>query len=407
VRFATVGTHDVKCMEPRALFHLPMVSIAGCTSADMIEDRIRAAWAAHGVTVRETAARLRKLGIPVETEADGALVAFPLGGFEPAAARARLSRLDRIVLPGAGPLDEVRLGRAAERLIAGPAGLDSASELEIAVTNRMEILAREAQRAAERRRTSRALAATPEERLSPLFRLDRHRLLVVGPQLVRDEPLIRKLRRAGYDPERARTPSEALAAFRQHSFDLVIAETDLGRSEGIELIPAFRQVPGVADLPVVLVDDRMRPSRREAARRIGAAGYLVRPIQPEAIARGLGRVARGARGRRYGRFASGLAVRCQSAGEVAFTTTVSRMGMFVRTPWNCPPEVCQAFEISLPDGGEGLQVEAQTLYRVDEASPQGPGLGLRFRGFAKGDEARWIEYLGSLRGSTPLSSAGA
>jgi len=59
--------------------------------------------------------------------------------------------------------------------------------------------------------------------------------------------------------------------------DLVLAESHLGRFEGVELIPELRTSPGVEEIPVVIVDGELRPERREAARRAGAAGYLVLP----------------------------------------------------------------------------------------------------------------------------------
>jgi hypothetical protein len=54
--------------EPAALFQLPLIPIAGCTSAGMIEDRVRAAWAAHGSALRDAQRALRAIGATARIE---------------------------------------------------------------------------------------------------------------------------------------------------------------------------------------------------------------------------------------------------------------------------------------------------------------------------------------------------
>ena len=399
VRFATVGAQHVKCLEPLALFHLPLIAIGGCTRAEGIEDRIRAAWAAQGEATREAARRLETLGASVSWETDGTVPTSPLGGDDPRAA-ARLLDSERVVLPGCGPLSGLPLARVADRVAPVPADLESAVDFEIAVTTRLEALARQAQRVEARRRTARGVAAA-EAREDPARRVPvARRVLLVGPLLGRDERLAAGLRGHGFDPARVRGVDEALAAFAAGTFDLVLADADLGRFEGLELIPTLRELPGVSRLPVVLVDDRARPSRKEAARRVGAAGYLAHPVDAARIAAGLARMAEGTRGRRFSRFPRRLAVRFEdeTGGAPAFTTALSRLGMFVQTERESRHHAIERCTLALPEIGTTLRVEAQTLYRVDAAGAREPGLGLRFRGFPDGDERTWVEYLRALSG---------
>ncbi len=393
VRFATVGPRHLKCLAPRPLFVLPLVAVAGCTRAEALEDRIRAAWSRHVQALREAREKLVRLGLEPLVEADGALLAFAIGDPDPSA-RARLTAADRIALPARGPLAEVPLPRAAQRLFTPEAGLESASDLEIAVTNRLESLALVARKEAERRWTERARRA-PTESAAPTRRLGRppFRLLLVGPLLANDPELARALRQAGHATHAVRSSDQALAAFQRASYDLVLADAELGRGEGIELIPMLAALPGVAHLPVVLVDDRPRPARKDAARRAGAAGYLVHPVPIARVAPGLARMARGSHGRRYARFAQRLAVRFDDSGETAYTTAVGRLGMFVRTVRDGPADETLRCALFLPEIGATLGVEADTLYRGDPGVTGQAGLGVRFRAFSGDGESTWIDYL--------------
>jgi CheY-like chemotaxis protein len=379
-----------------------MIPIAGCGEPAAIEERIRAAWTARQTALRSARARLASAGAEAAWEAGGAVLSVGLG-VEDKDARARLLDATRVVLPGRGPLSGRPLPQAGDRLFPLGSGWESGTDLEIAITNRLEALGRAQRREEERRWTIRAHRRPAEDPTGPTrptgLLVPRHRILLVGPHLAADEALQRDLRREGYVLALARSSSDALSGFTERSFDVVLAETVLGRGEGIELIPEIHALPGVAQLPVVLVDDRMRPSRKEAARQVGAAGYLVRPVRAAAIARGLARMARGARGRRYVRYPCRLAVRFAGGEEPAFTTAVSRLGMFVRTEEERPGGArhgSERIELALPELSRTLRVDAEPLYRAAPSSALGAGMGLRFLGFPDGSEAEWIAYLRSL-----------
>src|SRR3990172_2274687 len=104
--FATVGATHVKCLEPAALFQLPLVPIAGCTSAEMLEDRVRAAWAAQGRALRAAGRAPAPLGVETRVESGGSVLAFPIG-VEDRFATARCLDASRVALPSRGPLSGV------------------------------------------------------------------------------------------------------------------------------------------------------------------------------------------------------------------------------------------------------------------------------------------------------------
>ncbi|MEN8160102.1 MAG: response regulator [Myxococcota bacterium] len=391
--FATVGITHIKCLQPAPLFQLPMIRIAGCTTADMIEDRVRSAWAAHGRTLRDAGRALQRIGIETRVECGGSSLAFPLG-LEDREAAARCLDTRRVALPARGPLTGLPLARAADRVWARPRA-DSVSDLEIATTNRLEALAREARRPRLATPAAARPGIEPPPRRTPVG--SGHRLLLVGPLLGRDAELLTGLRGLGHRIRIEYSIQEALDAFLEQSYELVLADTHLGRGEGLELVPALSSLPGVERLPLVLVDERPRESVREAARRVGAAGYLAHPVAPARIAAGVERLLRGRGHRRFLRLGQRLAVDWDG-GPGAFTTEVARLGLAVRTLRELPDGSVNRWSIRLAEIGETVRVDAQTIYHVPAAGLQDPMAGLRIRAFPDRNEALWIAYLTALLG---------
>jgi CheY-like chemotaxis protein len=391
LRFATVGPQHLKCLKPRAFFHLPLISIGGCTTASSVEDRIREAWSRHVEALRETASRLDGLGAPWVHEDDGAQLAVALE--TGAGARARLTSLRRIVLPTPGPLAGVPLVRAADRLFAAPRDLETSIDLELAITTRLEALARQASKSEAMRRLHLEPSDTPPPAEAPR-RCEEHRVLLVGPVLARDAALAQALHVRGYRVDRTRSGPEALRAFARSSYDVVLVDAQLGREEGVDLVPAMHAVPGVTAVPIVVVDDRLRPARRAAAQQAGAAGYLAHPVELDRIAAGLARMAAGHRGRRFERYPLRLGVRFADGGDGGVTLAVSRRGMFVRTDRASREGDALRLALALPGLSRPLPVQARTVYRVEAAGALDPGLGLRIAGFERDDdEAAWIALL--------------
>jgi two-component system chemotaxis response regulator CheY len=395
VRFATVGPNQIKCLEPLPFFHLPLVNVAGCTVASQIEQKVRASWSARTESLRKTRQSLLRLGVEAEPEQGGTLLAFGIG-LEDESARVRCSRPQQVVLPGRGPLSGKPLRRVEDRLFAVDPAHSSAVELEIDITGRLERLARAEERLADRRRLARAVDHNrPESRIEG----PRNRILLVGPHLATDPSFAEGLRLRGYEVNQVRSASEALKAFGSRSFEVVFSDTHLGRCEGIELIPAVHALEGIAKLPIVLVDDRMRPTRREASRRMGAAGYLVHPVEVSRIAPGLARLLDAPKQRRFKRYLRRLAVHWGGSRGGGFTTGIGRMGMFVCTDRNSPTQTLERCRLTLPEIGETLRLEVEALYRLPVAPTRSPGLGLRFHSFPDDNESTLIDYLSTL-GST-------
>jgi CheY-like chemotaxis protein len=393
--FSTVGATHAKCLEPAALFQLPLIPIASCTSAEEIEGRVRAAWATQARVLRDAGRALARIGVEPKVESGGTALAFPIG-VEDGEAQARCLDASRVALPARGPLSGIALARARERVWTRPGGAETASDIEIAATNHLERLARDA-------RSPRIVLAAPAATAQPTRPLrtgpvgSGHRLLLVGPLLGRDADLLGGLRQLGHRTRIEYSIQDALDAFAEQSFELVLADAHLGRGEGLELVPALAELPGIERLPLILVDERPRESLREAARRVGAAGYLAHPVDANHIAAGLERLLRGRGHRRFVRLGQRLAVEWDG-GTPAFTTEVARLGLAVRTVRELHAGAVHRWSIHLAELGETVRVETQTIYRVPAAGVQDPTAGLRIRSFPDRNESLWIDYLTALLG---------
>ncbi len=403
--FATAGSHHIKCLRPRPLFQLPLVSIAGCGEASEIEGRVRAAWIDHMARLRRAEELLAEADVEPTWEAHHAGLAFSLD-LGARADRARVLRARLVAVPTAGPLADRAVRRAADRVADWPADAASGAEVAISVTTHMEGVAQEIdqQEASSRRQRWCEAESGPEQPLHPFFRGRDHPVLLVGPRLLAEVELHTALRRRGFRPGLARTPNEARRSFDRTSFEAVLTDAILDRAEGLELIPTLADVPGIGRLPVVLVDDRARESRREAARTLGAAGYLVRPLDPERLAAGLERLIAQSPRRRFERFAQRLGLSWDD-GASGVTTVVGRLGMFVSTERPSEAGCLETVELSLPERATSIRMDVETLYRVEAAGARDPGIGVRIRSFPDGDETLWIGYLNELL--TPRRAEGA
>jgi CheY-like chemotaxis protein len=388
VRFYTLGHDRIKCMAPRALFHLPPIRILDCEKAEDLETRIRAAWTQRLAVLRDARRWLDGMGVDVDVSQGAPQWCFSLGLDDPRA-RGTVVEPGRVILPSRGPLSGHALSDPAERIYAPDANCRTATDLEIAVTVRLEALAR-------RRRDGTARRATEESCDLPAPRPSLGMpLLLVGSQLTAANGLQESLRLRGFEVRCATSAAAAIDAFRTRSFGLVLAEVRLDRGDGIELVPALRAQPGILDLPVVLFDERPSDNRRSGAKSAGASGYLSGPLDAARIASALAHLASARRRRRFARFQRALSISWPGCGTPAVTSEVGRGGCLLRGALPAPAH--GRFALHLPETARTLHAEADVIYRLGELAP-GPsaGDGLRFCGFDDGDEPAWIEYLAQL-----------
>src|SRR5688572_10114935 len=88
---------------------------------------------------------------------------------------------------------------------------------------------------------------------------------------------------AHWDVDTARDGEEALDAVRQAPPDLVLADVMMPRRDGIALVQAIRQDPGLRLLPVLLLSARVDEEARVEGLGAGADDYLTKPFSVREI----------------------------------------------------------------------------------------------------------------------------
>lgn len=402
VIFSTVGRFRIKCLRPHALFQLPLIRIHDCRDTLALEARIRLAWKRHVTGLAEAQAWLDGLGVPAESLDDGASLAFAIEG-ERRRTRVRVLEPRRVALPGRGPLSGVRLQRAEDRTLLLDPGIRSSVELEIAVSSRLDELLRLDRRLADEQRRAPTDDGSARSREAPSSRPSR--ILLVGPRLAREQGCIDSLHLRGYVVDTAQTEPEAIAVFDRCSPELVLADVDMGRNDGTSLVLELRRVAGIEEIPVVLVDDVRRDTVREAARRVGAAGYLVHPVEVPRIAGQLAHLISEPRRRRYTRYGRRLPVELDGSPDPCMTTSLGRGGMFVATDHALAEKTLHRCRIVLPEIDSAVSCETEVLYRRSGLGRSRAGYGVRFHSFADAGENLLIEYLRTIDHSAASARA--
>lgn len=387
VRFYTVGHDRIKCIAPRALFYLPLVRIVGCERGEQIEERIRAAWDARMHGLADARRWLASLDVEPETRLGTPVLSIPLG-LDEADVRAAVIEPGRVILPTRGPLSGMALADPAERSIEPSAR--SGTELAIAVTVQLEALAR------RRRDTQKSRAAEAPCDLPAPRPLQPAPVLLVGARLAGTRALHESLRLRGFRVHAVTTSSAAVEAFRSQTYGLVLADTRLDRGDGIELVPALRGLPGILDLPVVLLDERPNDPRRKAAREAGACAYLAGSIDPTRVADALVQLATDRKRRRFTRHPCAVSISWPGCHKPVATAEIGLGGCLLRG--SAPTPARAHFSLHLPERRRTLRVEAETVFRLREGPDwAADGVGIRFVAFEAGAEPEWIDYVSQQR----------
>lgn len=393
VLFSTMGNGRIKIMKPHWLFVLPPIRIVDCNHQSSIEARIRQAWKLHIREIRAARAWLASLGSEPTPSTGGALVSFPIDGEQ--GAHATMIDRQRAVLPTRGPLEGLVLEGPEDRILRLDPAIDSSIDLSIHITNRMTALARSTGDEDRRRRHADVLEA-PTIALDILPPKRVHTILLVGPLLARQKKAIESLRLRGYRVATAKNEQDAIDAFDALSPELVMADIDLGRSEGFDLMVSLQEIRGIETMPVILLDEVNRTVKRDAARELGAAGYVVYPLEIPRIAGHLSSIVTRPSKRRFTRYSNRLALKIPGSTTSGLLTALSRGGMFVATDRDLPIHSLHDFELLFPEVGRSLRVSAEVIYQTAGPGRELSGVGMRFQEFADSHEALLIDYLRTL-----------
>jgi two-component system cell cycle response regulator len=128
--------------------------------------------------------------------------------------------------------------------------------------------------------TSRMAARPPE----PVPRAGKATIVVVDDRPVNLEVVRSTFEPLGYRVLGAESVQEALASARRVGPDLIISDVHMPAESGYDLLKAVNADEGLRSIPVIFLASSPRhPARRAEALTLGAARYIIRPIEPEAL----------------------------------------------------------------------------------------------------------------------------
>ena len=103
------------------------------------------------------------------------------------------------------------------------------------------------------------------------------------------------LERAGHAVSNAASGEEAVSVLKGGlKPDLVITDFHMGAMNGIELVREVRKMSNLRFIPVLMVTTESQQEKRLEAKAAGATGWLVKPVQPDALLQVIKQVVPGA-----------------------------------------------------------------------------------------------------------------
>ncbi len=86
------------------------------------------------------------------------------------------------------------------------------------------------------------------------------------------------LEASGYLPLHAHTAAQAIEILRDQTPDLILSDVMMPDIDGLTFIRQLRANPKWSDIPIIVVSAKASAADQDAARSVGADGYLVKPF---------------------------------------------------------------------------------------------------------------------------------
>lgn len=91
------------------------------------------------------------------------------------------------------------------------------------------------------------------------------------------------LRGAGYELAEAVDGKDGLGKAGAGKFDLIVTDLNMPNMDGIEMISAVRKLPGYAFIPILMLTTESQAEKKDAGRKAGATGWIVKPFNTEQL----------------------------------------------------------------------------------------------------------------------------
>ena len=91
------------------------------------------------------------------------------------------------------------------------------------------------------------------------------------------------LKRAGYTVSKSQDAEAALNTLNSETPKLIITDLNMPGMNGIELIQELKKIGKFRFTPILMLTTESQQARREEAKKAGATGWLVKPVEPNQL----------------------------------------------------------------------------------------------------------------------------
>jgi len=188
------------------------------------------------------------------------------------------------------------------------------------------------------------------------------------------------LKRLEYKVATAQSAEDALRAMENALPSIVLSETTLASMTGIELLGRMKSSPRMKDVPVIMLTSQSDPGMKAACERLGCAGFLYKPVEPDLLYRKLQAVSEFIPRANIRLTTSLKAIATEGTGvpRTETVTEISECGLFIRTIDPRPKDAMLRVRIVLPQ--KEIEAKAVVLYSFTAAAGplKVPGMGMKF-----------------------------
>ncbi len=115
-------------------------------------------------------------------------------------------------------------------------------------------------------------------------------VLTVDDSASMREMVVFTLKSAGFDVTEAEDGVDALEKAQGKQFNLVLADVNMPRMDGIQLIRSLRELPDYKYTPMLMLTTESTADRKAEGKAAGATGWLVKPFDPDQLVATIKRV---------------------------------------------------------------------------------------------------------------------
>jgi two-component system chemotaxis response regulator CheY len=91
------------------------------------------------------------------------------------------------------------------------------------------------------------------------------------------------LKNAGYNVVEAVDGQDAIEQLDSGNVNMLITDLNMPRVDGIDLIRHVRRSPGCRFLPIIMLTTESDGEKKQAGKKAGASGWIVKPFKPEQL----------------------------------------------------------------------------------------------------------------------------